>query len=102
MNKQVNTYNTVSLAQYLKYLKLEKELGCPLEDVFKALEDGITDKKGFDYDCARLCKSKKGYRFEIEKAEFCQIDSDEFPKEYDYFYLKDYRKTWWVKDEKEN
>lgn len=74
---------------------LEEQLGCPLEVVFKALKNGIIIKDMFDigignkfygvrldtqnYDCEYVLRTYKGT---ISVG------------------VKDYKKTWWLKEDK--
>ena len=76
-----------------KYRKLEEEIGCPLEVVFKAFKNGniwvnkneqIVNVYDFYLDCNNC-----GYWFlSIGKGY------------YDIVGLKDYKKTWWLKEDK--
>lgn len=94
---------------------LEEELGCPLEVVFKALEEGIVinengyvntayDNKEFNaevdshYDCLKLSKVGNNYYFEEINHHYGN------PKYGDIgccVRLSNYQKTWWLKGEKE-
>ena len=72
---------------------LEEELGCPLEVVFKALNEGIyitTEKIDF-FLRPRLYFSDdyKNWCFELAFGDYT-------------VHLKDYQKTWWLKGEKNN
>jgi hypothetical protein len=73
----------------LKRLKdIEKELGCPLEVVFKVLlkKEGIRTIKNNIYYVYKIVRMSNGHlAFELELAQ--------------YFFLKDYQKTWWLKGE---
>lgn len=84
---------------------LEEELGCPLEVIFKAIKDGVIyteDKQGLDV------KEKDCY-FKIFKINIYELDT--YPN-IEYYYtirnethigfvlLKDYKKTWWLKEDK--
>lgn len=95
---------------------LEEELGCPLEVVFKALTKGIEYEieittyyaVGDTIPIKRLEKRKNIREIKLKKY----IDKFAFLVPYDYsrdgilqndiIYLKDYKKTWWLKGEKEN
>lgn len=70
-----------------KYEKLEQELGCPLDVLFEALKQGIYDKTGFHYDSICLIE---------DKIYACPLDIWE-----ESWYLVDYGKTWWLKENKE-
>lgn len=94
---------------------LEEELGCPLEVVFEALNEGITVRNHEDlieigYSeredkyvnfCTEEIYLKNWQSHGIEKTTNCfQItygDDGEW-----CVYLEDYRKTWWLKKEKED
>ena len=77
---------------------LEEELGCPLEVAFKALKNGFYDKYGnwyktetdkfnLNYDWPLSNPNDKYLIFDIEDT-------------YDYFKLADYKKTWWLKEDR--
>lgn len=69
-----------------KYEQLEQDLGCPLEVYVKATIDGIkVDGSTFK---VKVRKDKYGYYFALSNGS-C------FP-----FYLKNYKKTWWLKKDK--
>jgi hypothetical protein len=80
---------------------LEEQLGCPLDVVFKALKNGFKFK---------ILSHKLGTKNEtVEQIIYCDYAyiyyADDI-KEWcistinDYFYLKDYKKTWWLKEDK--
>lgn len=74
------------------YDRLSNELGCPLEVVFKALKNGIFIK--------RKCFDKVKFIFVpvvLDDYGLGEISNGEIM---DYFYLKDYKKTWWLKEDK--
>jgi hypothetical protein len=73
---------------------LEEELGCPLEVVLKALKNGIVDIENHEHRHIHLRDNgtsnyPKGWMFHT------------FHFTYE-FSLSDYKKTWWLKGEKEN
>lgn len=68
---------------------LQEELGCPLEVVFKALEEGICVKHNTLANSCYLIKLTKGFAFTYWSS--FGVDN---------IYLKDYQKTWWLKGEK--
>lgn len=77
----------------LLYEKLSEELGCPLEVVFKALEEGIHIQAEF---------------LNLPIKDFIEIPhlffSDNFKRyylitRYGSHMLQDYQKTWWLKGE---
>ncbi len=86
-----------------KYRKLEEQLGCPLEVLVKAIKNGIwfiNEDDKLEYIDEALCFNTKlntdklvfdnyGYYCKnIEKLKGNQI------------YLEDYKKTWWLKEDK--
>lgn len=77
-----------------KYKNLEDELGCPLEVVFKALKEGIYHEFGellYDGENLKLHYIKKqGWGL---YPIICDYDESEA------FLLKDYKKTWWLKED---
>lgn len=81
-----------------KYWKLEQELGCPLEVVFKALKDGIIYEE--ESEKRELMPNLMFLRFDNYDEE---VEEDYFLMEYDLpiVKLKDYQKTWWLKGEKD-
>ena len=68
---------------------LEEQLGCPLEVVFKALKEGIIIDR-------ELPKYKVIIGF--EENELCLYIEQKFPKW--KYKLKDYKKTWWLREDK--
>lgn len=67
---------------------LEEQLGCPLEVVFKALEEGIIINNTLEKSPSLLkLNSINKWCFEM-RAEI--------------YFLSDYQKTWWLKGEKTN
>lgn len=82
--------------ELLKYKQLEQDLGCPLEVIFKALKDGFYDEYGalykvgefyLDYNWLLSNPSDKYLTFNVEGTYF-------------EFKLNDYKKTWWLKEDK--
>ena len=69
-----------------KYRKLEEQLGCPLEVVFKAIINGII-VDGSTYQ-VKVGKDIYGYFFILSNG-------SSYP-----FYLKNYKKSWWLKKDK--
>lgn len=70
---------------------LEEELGCPLEVVFKSLKNGI------------YLEERKSISTEIcYHALECEFVIEWYKNKEDYGYelLKDYKKTWWLKEDK--
>jgi hypothetical protein len=88
-------YDEDILVKLGKLEDLEEEIGCPLEVVFRALNEGIFVKdeeleKWGVFDRPRLYYSDdfKCYRFELGYG-------------IGYVKIKDYQKTWWLKGERE-
>ena len=98
----------------LKRLKdIEKELGCPLEVMFRALEEGIVinekgyvndayENKEFDeeedsyYDCLTLSKTGNNYYFEDISHPYGDPACGDIGC---CVRLSNYQKTWWLKGE---
>ena len=94
---------------------IEEELGCPLEVVFEALSKGIEYEieistyhaVGDTIPTKRLAKRKNIQEIKLKKY----INKFVFFVPYDYsrsgivindiIYLKDYKKTWWLKGDKD-
>lgn len=75
---------------------LEEEIGCPLEVMLKVLKYGFYDKYGKWY---------KDYDFNLKYDWLLSNPNDKyliFDGEDIYFELKlrDYKKTWWLKEDK--
>lgn len=84
------------LDELLEYKRLEEKLGCPLEVVVEALENGIYTKeseldKEFELFVVRGIE-QKGVSV-ISK--FCSYAECDFT-----CYYKDYKKTWWLRGDK--
>lgn len=88
------------------YEELEQQLGCDLEVVFKALMNGIVDKKStytpIDINLGvQLYNGNPTYvirYIDYEEAETIRsLGFNYFPK---YWLLKDYQKTWWLASDK--
>ena len=77
------------------FIELEKDLGCPLEVVFKALKEGIIIKdlpKGYEHRKVIL-------NYLVNDNSF--IFRPSAPYGSCKLYLKDYKKTWWLSETKE-
>ena len=68
---------------------LEEEIGCPLDVVFKALKDGIYTK-----DLPREELSKQFVRLSNVETEWYLINMIMCVN------LKDYKNTWWLREDK--
>lgn len=83
---------------------IEEELGCPLEVMIKALNDGINvvcfDEKIHFHSSPSLNKYDEFYFSETYYPygdSCCDATDDSYQVK-----LSDYQKTWWLKGEKEN
>lgn len=80
---------------------LEEELGCPLEVVFKALTNGIYTH--WNWNCDLYDETEElSY---IENIYFGKNPFDKISLMFGYkkestIDLKDYKKTWWLKEDK--
>ena len=88
----------------LKRLKdLEKELGCPLKVVFKALKDGIiyeTEKEN-KYVLIPNLIFAQFLNEDVDDYHFINYDLPNLENNL-IVKLSDYQKTWWLKGEKYN
>lgn len=95
---------------------IEEKLGCPLEVVFRALEEGIViNEEGYvnsAYDDEEFNAEEDSY---YNWLKLSQAGNDYYFEDIDHPYgdsecgdigccvkLSDYQKTWWLKGEKEN
>ena len=86
---------------------LEEELGCPLEAVVRATRDGIyaTRRKWYGTESIEVFE-----KFNVTFDGYSLWNEDEYPYNYDEifkispicneFRLYDYKKTWWLKEDK--
>lgn len=87
------------VAKGILYNKLSEELGCPLEVVFKMLENGITfEHEGVNLRSDSIHLFYFNHKWNMRAYAFIQGYGS---NAYD-FELKNYGKTWWLKGEKEN
>lgn len=118
-NQNKNYFNQIH-DKLSKLEDIEKELGIPLEVLFKALKEGIWTKGG-NYDPCFLDATPnfiKNLDLHIGYCGYSQYDSEEFDnyfgendalciftmdyEEHNYVTrLKDYGKTWWLEKPKE-
>ena len=77
-----------------KYIELTEELGCPLEVVFKALKQMfVFHKENIKIELLGLhIKSNELYLYGFVEDTTKAV----------YLYLKDYKKTWWLSETKED
>lgn len=73
---------------------IEEELGCPLEVVFKAIEDGVYIEVEHLPD---VIERPRLYYSDDNKCYCLEMLYGEYVVK-----LSDYQKTWWLKGEKEN
>lgn len=83
-----------------KYKDIEEELGCPIEVVFKALKNGIYRYMYFEegnpvlrhYDELETDGEFLFFEYLRHDTEGQEEDGED--------YLKDYKKTWWLKEDR--
>lgn len=98
--KENNIKNNVDIIATLLALKikieqfedLEEQLGCPLDVVFKAIEDGICIKLGDEYEQCNV----EGWRIGVLFEEQCFIIHEMLFRT--KLPLKDYGTTWWLNE----
>ena len=73
-------------------LELQNELGCPLDVVFKALKEGIYKRCTYDIGITYI---KPQYLSFDGKCFDCSIGDF-----LDYVNVADYKKTWWLKEDR--
>ena len=90
----VNAYDGKPIEKLSKLEDIEQELGIPLEVLFKALKDGIwclTKEDGVEFmNVPKLFNYNDKYYFREDMFWFEPIVE-----------LKDYGKTWWIEEPKE-
>lgn len=86
-------FNEVKLNAYLdavdklgKLEDLEEELGCPLEVVIKALKEGIYQSDGGRRKYPTIEYNGATKKFYFAFGTYCNVE--------------DYKKTWWLKEDK--
>lgn len=86
----IRDYCNLDTAKYWldMFIELEKDLGCPLEVVFKALKEGFIDS---EYNLLRTAKS-----LEYRDNEWVLVMIGCRGKQW-YYPLKEYGKSWWLK-----
>ena len=99
--------NGIRLVQIVGKLEdLEEELGCPLEVVFKALKGGFYTVSNSRLQLFKECDNRTvfirhlGYDIEI----CCEQSKNEIHSRCEIYLersTKDYKKTWWLKETKE-
>ncbi len=94
LNRPKNT--PVVIAEGMVYNKLgkledlEEEIGCPLDVVFKALTNGV-----YYEDVANCMKYMPADLHLNLEGEYVLFFSDE-----EYLLTRNYKKTWWLKEDK--
>lgn len=77
------------------YKKLEEQIGCPIEVYVKLKYDtNFFDRDGIEWFVEAISKKN------IICATRFNISTSPMKAEYKYFELKDYKKTWWIKEDK--
>lgn len=93
-----NTYDKFDeiCDELIKYKQLENKLGCPLEVREKTLDS---------FYCPKFENDKKLYSYYVYGFDNCDLFVYLSYSKYDDFYdeetkipLKDYKKTWWLKE----
>ena len=85
------------LTMATSYEELSKQIGCPLEVLYNAQINGFFDKKEGKINFYNPVKDFIVIDFRLGKLQvalsmnFCNVIT---------FYLKDYKKTWWLKEDK--
>ena len=111
---EIEEKNQIYMEEELEYAKkchnLEEQLGCPLEVVFKALKNGscgsIYTFIQNDYNGIYKIGLYKGIIIngltrECNGKDFYFSCYDSLTYKGYKFYLKDYKKTWWLSETKE-
>lgn len=80
-----------------RYKNLEEELGCPLEVVFKAINQDYIYFKYLANWVGRKVKVIKSIKLGI-KGYYIEIIIDNMA--FETVWLKDYKKTWWLKEDR--
>lgn len=98
VNEPKHLYDDVQeLVQKLgKFEDLEEQLGCPIEVVLEALENGVYVE---DYDGELLPILRDWHNCTKNTGAFGFLDKRVFNK-YAFYKWKDYKKTWWTKEDK--
>lgn len=85
--------NTKLTKDIEKYWELQEELGCPLEVVFKKIKELTED----DW------RGTFTLQYDLDKKLWCIVEYYRCNDGLEYsgmFYLKDYKKIWWLRGEK--
>ena len=97
----IDNYNAKVYNKLGRIEDLEEQIGCPLEVVFKALTNGFK----FIISSHKLGTQNQRVN-QMIYCDYAYLYYANDVKEWcistinDYFYLKDYKKTWWLKEDK--
>lgn len=102
-NAITNRLNDIvdKLDKYNEYKNLEEqEIGCPLDVLFKALKNGIYKYMWFDKDNP-VFRHFDELTTDGEFLFYEYLNHDTYGQdEIGDVYLKDYKKTWWLKEDR--
>lgn len=85
-----------------KYIELTDKLGCPLDVLFKALQNGVwveANPIDIDFENPKTMYLEKFLTLEKRLDETLCLDAKDYVDELE---LKDYKKTWWLSETKED
>ena len=86
--------------ELIAYKQLEEKIGCPLEVLFKALKNGIYKYMWFDVNNP-VFRHFEELETDGEYLFFEYLKHDTYGQdENGDVYLKDYKKTWWLRKDK--
>ena len=96
-------FNIMNILQ--KYYELEKELGCPIEVYIKLTSNKVvwwmnkdgSMRRNLDTDIDYIIINEGEKNIVVLDYEYDDIDGN---SAYNIFYFKDYKKTWWLKEDK--
>ena len=89
--------------ELLQYKDLEEQLGCPLEVVIKAIKNGIwfiNTKNELEYIDEALAFNTKRDSGKFVFDNCCYYCQNIEKSKCNEIYLEDYKKTWWLKEDK--
>lgn len=106
LNKQMKSINeAVDKAE--KYDKINQKLGCSLDVIFKALEQQNIYTFYQDANGIEKSEERPAYQLELFDHVYDEKDGDEYyvfkpyiSDEFYKFYLADYQKKWWLREDK--
>lgn len=104
-----------AFAEVIEYKKIEEELGCPMDIVFRALKQGyiyanvytedetikwqithFTRYEGFSKDFGYVLQTINGVKCGLGRNGYNQY----IHLDCEIFMLKEYKKTWWLNEDK--